>query len=95
MNGSPIQSQMSLLLEYPFPRKLVVTLLKKNMAEAATRDIAALCFRAQPDREKLLSNSLLLRAINKRHRFIGTTNLKKTEKGAKDQNAHKRSLFCS
>ena len=55
--GSPAQSKMSLFLEYPFPRKSVVmSLKKKNTAEAVTRDIAssdwlnlaALCmFRAQ------------------------------------------------
>ena len=53
--GFPAQSQMSLFLEYPIPRKTVVVSLK-NMAEAVTRDIvssdwlklAVLClFRAQ------------------------------------------------
>ena len=54
--GFPAQSQMSLFLEYPFPRKSVVMPLKKHMAEAVTRDmvssdwfkLAAFClFRAQ------------------------------------------------
>ena len=35
---SPAQSQMSLFLEYPFPRKSVIMSLKKNIAEAVTRD---------------------------------------------------------
>ena len=43
--GSPTQSQMSLFLEYPFPRKSVVISLNKknkiNMAKAVTRDIAS------------------------------------------------------
>ena len=55
--GSPAQSQMSLFLEYAFPRKsIVMPLKKKNMAEAVAHDmaysdwlkLAALClFRAQ------------------------------------------------
>ena len=39
--GYPAQSQMSLFLEYPFPRKSVVMSLKKNIAEAETRDMAS------------------------------------------------------
>ena len=38
--GSPAESQMSLFLEHPFPRKSVVMSLKKKMAEAVTRDMA-------------------------------------------------------
>ena len=43
--GSPAQSQMSLFLEYqyPFPQKSVVmSLKKKNMAVAVTRDFFSL-----------------------------------------------------
>ena len=53
MVGSPAQSQMSLLLEYPLPRKSFLMSLEKNMAETVSRDMAssdslALClFRAQ------------------------------------------------
>ena len=36
--GSPAQSQMSLFLDYPFPRKSVAMSLK-NKAEAVTRDM--------------------------------------------------------
>ena len=55
--GSPAQSQMSLFLEYPFSRKLVVVSLKKKKNTAAVKHdmtssdwlkLAALClFRVQ------------------------------------------------
>ena len=37
--GSPAKSKMSLFLEYPFPRKSLMS-LKKNITEAVTRDMA-------------------------------------------------------
>ena len=54
--GFPAQSQISLFLEYPFPRENQLSCPQKNMAEALTSDmafsdwlkLAALClFRAQ------------------------------------------------